>query len=345
MQVHCRLRKAKCDLGDVNAPSEPPCSRCRREQRDCIFLPSVSISGTHNVHYARNAPQRADPGQKRRRKTDMQDDDDDRHPFDFGQPSGSSGSQRGSWQPPKAEPDRPPYQVGHYTALWESARTELSPQPWTETGQTGLYHDERPPSSIFAYPDLPQQSVFPPPLASDYGHSHNHGRPSRPSMTPQHSQLTRLPSQLPQEPSSHTTNLSQTTPGSLDSASTSAMSPASRTKRRQMAGGASGPDATRRIVVANFSNEVDALEILATAATDEDKANAGLSGEEGDGMAAGMGKSGKRVSWKAEEERSLAEFVLVRLGIIDEATLWDLVQAYFVHFHPFLVRTSHAAHV
>jgi hypothetical protein len=29
------------DLGDVNAPSEPPCSRCRREQRNCVFLPSV----------------------------------------------------------------------------------------------------------------------------------------------------------------------------------------------------------------------------------------------------------------------------------------------------------------
>ncbi|ORY35773.1 hypothetical protein BCR39DRAFT_512070 [Naematelia encephala] len=38
--VHCRLRKAKCDLGDPNFPSEPPCSRCRREQRMCVFLPS-----------------------------------------------------------------------------------------------------------------------------------------------------------------------------------------------------------------------------------------------------------------------------------------------------------------
>lgn len=28
-------------VGDVNSPSEPPCSRCRREQRDCVFLPSV----------------------------------------------------------------------------------------------------------------------------------------------------------------------------------------------------------------------------------------------------------------------------------------------------------------
>jgi hypothetical protein len=44
--VHCRLRKARCDLGDVNSPSEPPCTRCRREQRNCVFLPSVSELST-----------------------------------------------------------------------------------------------------------------------------------------------------------------------------------------------------------------------------------------------------------------------------------------------------------
>jgi hypothetical protein len=47
--VHCRLRKARCDLGDVNSPSEPPCTRCRREQRDCIFLPSVSHRSFRSV--------------------------------------------------------------------------------------------------------------------------------------------------------------------------------------------------------------------------------------------------------------------------------------------------------
>ncbi len=65
-------------------------------------------------------------------------------------------------KPPKTEPDRQPYQVGHPNTLTESAGTMLIRQPWTETGQTGLYHDERPPSSIFAYPDLPQQSSFRP---------------------------------------------------------------------------------------------------------------------------------------------------------------------------------------
>jgi hypothetical protein len=38
--LHCRARKAKCDLGDIDAPTSPPCSRCRRESRECVFAPS-----------------------------------------------------------------------------------------------------------------------------------------------------------------------------------------------------------------------------------------------------------------------------------------------------------------
>jgi len=70
--VHCRLRKARCDLGDVNSPSEPPCTRCRREQRNCVFLPSVSNSWV--VFDVTDT-------QKRRRKTG--DDDSDA----YGDPS------------------------------------------------------------------------------------------------------------------------------------------------------------------------------------------------------------------------------------------------------------------
>ncbi|KLO12871.1 hypothetical protein SCHPADRAFT_928922 [Schizopora paradoxa] len=38
--LHCRSRKAKCDLGDIDAPSKPPCARCKRERRECVFAPS-----------------------------------------------------------------------------------------------------------------------------------------------------------------------------------------------------------------------------------------------------------------------------------------------------------------
>lgn len=33
----CRIRKVKCDLGPVDAPQDPPCARCRRENKFCQF--------------------------------------------------------------------------------------------------------------------------------------------------------------------------------------------------------------------------------------------------------------------------------------------------------------------
>ncbi|EDO18806.1 hypothetical protein Kpol_1028p82 [Vanderwaltozyma polyspora DSM 70294] len=35
--VNCRSRKIKCDLGPLDNPHKPPCVRCKREQRECIF--------------------------------------------------------------------------------------------------------------------------------------------------------------------------------------------------------------------------------------------------------------------------------------------------------------------
>ncbi len=32
--IQCRKRKARCDLGGT---SSPPCARCRREHRECVF--------------------------------------------------------------------------------------------------------------------------------------------------------------------------------------------------------------------------------------------------------------------------------------------------------------------
>jgi len=36
--LNCRIRKVKCDLGDVNSPHSPPCARCKRERKECIFV-------------------------------------------------------------------------------------------------------------------------------------------------------------------------------------------------------------------------------------------------------------------------------------------------------------------
>lgn len=36
-QLPCRRRKVRCDLGSVDEPGDPPCLRCRREKKDCVF--------------------------------------------------------------------------------------------------------------------------------------------------------------------------------------------------------------------------------------------------------------------------------------------------------------------
>lgn len=38
--LSCRTRKVRCDLGDVESPGEPPCVRCRRERKECVFVDS-----------------------------------------------------------------------------------------------------------------------------------------------------------------------------------------------------------------------------------------------------------------------------------------------------------------
>lgn len=38
--LNCRTRKVRCDLGPVEAPHDPPCARCRRERKECVFAES-----------------------------------------------------------------------------------------------------------------------------------------------------------------------------------------------------------------------------------------------------------------------------------------------------------------
>ncbi|SMN19623.1 similar to Saccharomyces cerevisiae YDR421W ARO80 Zinc finger transcriptional activator of the Zn2Cys6 family [Maudiozyma saulgeensis] len=35
--LSCRARKVRCDLGPFDNPHAPPCTRCKREQRECLF--------------------------------------------------------------------------------------------------------------------------------------------------------------------------------------------------------------------------------------------------------------------------------------------------------------------
>ncbi|WWC64751.1 uncharacterized protein I303_107362 [Kwoniella dejecticola CBS 10117] len=71
--LHCRSRKAKCDLGDIDAPSSPPCSRCKRESRECVFAPS----------------RRGGNNRKRDRKESLEESDVDAKIVDHDRYSGS----------------------------------------------------------------------------------------------------------------------------------------------------------------------------------------------------------------------------------------------------------------
>ncbi|GMK59278.1 hypothetical protein CspeluHIS016_0702930 [Cutaneotrichosporon spelunceum] len=251
--VHCRLRKAKCDLGDVNAPSEPPCTRCRREQRNCVFLPS-----------------------KRRRKNGNDELKPEIYPAHGGSGSisaGTPGSNGAGGLP--------------FNASTNFTHPESSAQP-SHPGSSA--HPNR-------RPQMPGDDLRPWPEAMG---------------------LRGLEKTSPYvDPPTNTTSSSF--------GSTSASSPNHPTGSRRRR----EPDATRRIVVASFNNETDALEILAKAATDAD--GDGSNGEKESAL------ERKRVSWADDAHRqSLNEFVLVRRGILDEHRLELLVQLFFQHHHPVL---------
>jgi hypothetical protein len=108
---------------------------------------------------------------------------------------------------------------------------------------------------------------------------------------------------------------------SIPESSNSGHSPNTRKRRRE-------GDGARRIVVANFSNETDALEILANAATDDKK--------EGDNQGNDKG-AGKKVSFGAEVGARLEDFALVKKGVMDVTRLEILVRVFFEHHHPALV--------
>ena len=107
---------------------------------------------------------------------------------------------------------------------------------------------------------------------------------------------------------------------SIPESSNSGHSPGSRKRRRE-------GDGARRIVVANFSNETDALEILANAATDDKK----------DGDSQPDKGPGRKVTFEDRAGARLEDFALVKQGVLDVMRLEVLVRVFFEHHHPALV--------
>ncbi|KAF3985020.1 hypothetical protein FT663_05461 [Candidozyma haemuli var. vulneris] len=69
--LNCRVRKVKCDLGDLSSPNSK-CARCERERRDCVFVDSKkrtverlragqSTSINSDTHGGRSSPKSSSP--------------------------------------------------------------------------------------------------------------------------------------------------------------------------------------------------------------------------------------------------------------------------------------------
>jgi len=175
-------------------------------------------------------------------------------------------------------------------------------------------------SATLSTPAWPEGMVF----------SSNQGGPSQipHSTSVQPSYLNTVASSAPDPPS---VSQSQATPASFteSTGSNSALSPTNRVKRRRQ----HSPDATRRIVAANFSNETDALEILANAAAEDDS--------DDQGKTSPAIETRKGVKWELKDDQAkvkgLGEFCLVTAGLLTVQDIENLVRLFFENHHPVLV--------
>ncbi|CAR24760.1 Aro80p [Lachancea thermotolerans CBS 6340] len=49
--LNCRSRKTRCDLGPPDSPRDPPCVRCKRERKECVFLENSKRGGRKRIEW------------------------------------------------------------------------------------------------------------------------------------------------------------------------------------------------------------------------------------------------------------------------------------------------------
>ena len=106
--IPCRTRKVKCDLGPVDNPHDPPCGRCRREQKHCFF------SST-----------------RRKRKTSDGEEVDDADGSDYERRNARKKTRGSSVEPDVLMPRRPTFSASSATS-----QTPV-PRPITPGGSEG----------------------------------------------------------------------------------------------------------------------------------------------------------------------------------------------------------------
>ncbi|WVR09565.1 hypothetical protein IAU60_006634 [Kwoniella sp. DSM 27419] len=187
--LHCRSRKAKCDLGDIDAPSSPPCSRCKRESRQCIFAPS----------------RRGGNNRKRGKKEESDEMSDDDHPYENVKPEVGLVSAPVVEQPP-SEGMLPPVQTFPYPY---PPGTHLSPTAPRQSPQSNYFnHVPNSGSSHSNLSPMTQASTIhsPPPSRPPFPPAHSsatqHNRPDSRTSSPKRRRLHLNPPLHAADPSS-----------------------------------------------------------------------------------------------------------------------------------------------
>jgi len=301
MLLHVTHRGKLTDQGDIDAPSEPPCTRCKRESRECVFAPSKR--GGNNT--------------KRRLKdesTPPLSEMDGRRPMGsmssvYEQNQGGYPGMGGMGRPDQPHHQQPHQQQNNYP---QSRPSNPYPLPQYPPNSEPVRH-------TFSIQDLLQPSpgshgqhsnnYFGIPTSSTQFSPADHSTPSQPSHTP-------LGSSIPMQPAPRAT-------------------PSPKRRRLHLHPPVPAGDPSS-IVVADMQNESDALHILALASQhgetkngDDERGNKPQINSRPDRQDKGKGR--------VEDAADLGNFALIKLGIATKEQVIKLTDVFFRCHHHLLV--------
>ncbi|GAA5904907.1 hypothetical protein JCM5296_006140 [Sporobolomyces johnsonii] len=194
----CRSRKLKCDLGDPDNPSEPPCRRCRRESRECVFVVRKNAKTYSPAPSESPLPLTTVPPQRPRARKPAHSvlgaegrEEEERspariagHPYVRAATSPTEGGALTSTGPPRAEYDAA--QRSPSVAPPEAAGYYFHPPPKQASASTSQNYLPRPPPPAVGYdPSNPRIHPHPASLPSA-DHLPHHARPASDHPMPLH---------------------------------------------------------------------------------------------------------------------------------------------------------------
>ncbi|WVQ84547.1 hypothetical protein IAT38_006701 [Cryptococcus sp. DSM 104549] len=186
--LHCRSRKARCDLGDIDAPSSPPCSRCKRESRECVFAPS----------------RRGGNNRKRLRITSEDQSESDVKPAGLSRGAGEATSSEDNHHPqtfPYPHPPRGPHSSSVHSLLGQSPPSGPYYHHLSAGGSSSSHFSPGTVGSTHTTPQGGRPSTSSAPAHHPQSGGHSHPPPSSPP-SPKHRRLGMNPPLHATDPSS-----------------------------------------------------------------------------------------------------------------------------------------------